>query len=38
MGGAVRVTSELGRGTTFHVILGEPADTAETAVAARLDA
>jgi two-component system phosphate regulon sensor histidine kinase PhoR len=38
MGGAVRVTSELGRGTTFHVILGEPADTAETAVAPRLDA
>jgi two-component system phosphate regulon sensor histidine kinase PhoR len=33
MGGSVRVTSELGRGTAFHVTLGEPAD--ETAAATR---
>jgi two-component system phosphate regulon sensor histidine kinase PhoR len=29
MGGSVRVSSEFGRGTTFHVMLGEPVDESE---------
>jgi two-component system phosphate regulon sensor histidine kinase PhoR len=33
MGGSVRVTSEIGRGTTFHVTLGEPAEPSKAGFA-----